>query len=117
MSIPNTFEDFLNEGTFDMDRGVWKVNEGKKYDWFDDLPPSLHNLPKNPTGKNLTKKQINDWIDYLSKKPLKELRKRQDLIRGQIKIAFDTKNDTALETLGFIENLLTSAVDKKEFGD
>lgn len=72
-------------------------------------------LPKDLS--KMSKKQIKSVIVYLSKKPVKELRKKQDLVNKQIEKAFNEKNDFAMSNLGIMRDILTEAVMKKEFGD
>jgi len=65
----------------------------------------------------LTPKQEEKTIDWFSKKSLKELRKRQETAYAQTKIAYGKKNDSALQNLQKMSELLAAAIDKKEFGD
>jgi hypothetical protein len=72
-----------------------------------------------------TEQQHEKDIEYLSKLPLSELRKRQSLIEPQRKAAIkimespDTKarGERGLKNLSIMEDHLQAAVDIKEFGD
>ncbi len=57
----------------------------------------------------------NDWVAHLQKYSLKELRRRQNITRQQIKIAFKTKNARALTELQNMYDSLTEAVYLNEF--
>jgi len=64
----------------------------------------------------LTDSKREEVIDYLVSLPLKELRKRQDLVRSQQERAYKSNNERALNNLEVMDDLLMLAVDKKEFG-
>lgn len=81
----------------------------------DALEYDLSGLPKNQT--DYTQAQHKKVIDWLAKKPTKELRKRQDLVKQQIGKAFNDRNDQALSNLHVMEKHLDTAIDKREFGD
>lgn len=70
-------------------------------------------LPKNLA--DLTGDQTYSIIKQLSKKPLKELRKRQDLVADQIKLAYQKQDIEAARNLEIQERHLTTAVDWKGF--
>jgi len=55
-------------------------------------------------------------IDKLSKMPLKELRRRQDMLRSSRKKALEQKNETLIKELDVAEKHLIHAIDRKEFG-
>lgn len=74
---------------------------------FSDLPQDL---------AQMTPEQYQRVVDYLVTKPLKELRRRQDLVAQQQEMAFQQHNDRALENLHVMQDYLADAVDKKEFG-
>ncbi len=57
----------------------------------------------------------NDWVGHLRRYPLKELRRRQNLTKQQIRIAHRAKNMTALDNLRDMEDSLTEAVYLNEF--
>lgn len=61
--------------------------------------------------------QQDQAIDELSQKPLKDLRRQQDLIRQQISTAYEQHNDDALANLQTMELVVASAIDKQVFGD
>lgn len=89
-------------------RAAKKFREKRKQD------KTLSDVPKDLT--KMSKKQRAASVEKLSKLPLGELRKRQDLNDKQIKIAFDSRNTPALNNLRVREGILAEAVDKKEFG-
>lgn len=70
-------------------------------------------LPKNLA--DLTGDQTYSIIKQLSKKPLKELRKRQDLVADQIKLAYQKQDIETARNLEIQERHLTTAVDWKGF--
>jgi hypothetical protein len=82
----------------------WSVKE-KEYE----------GLPKDLS--KFTDDQHTKVINTLSKKPLKELRKRQDLVNKQLETAHKQHNDEGLKNLQVMQKHLDSAVDKKEFGE
>jgi hypothetical protein len=82
----------------------WSVKE-KEYE----------GLPKDLS--KLTDAQHTKVINTLSKKPLKELRKRQDLVNKQLETAHKQRNDEGMKNLQVMQKHLDSAVDKKEFGE
>ena len=57
----------------------------------------------------------NDWVGRLRRYPLKELRRRQNLITQQIETAYKTENTAALNNLHDMEDSLTEAVYLNEF--
>jgi hypothetical protein len=71
---------------------------------------------KQPHEYNLN--EIEETIKSFSKKPLKELRKRQDINHAQLKDS-DKINAPAyaLKNLLVMEHILTQAVSLKEFGE
>jgi len=71
-------------------------------------------LPQDLT--KLTKKQQKDVIAFFVTLPLKELRKRQDIVKKQQKDAYKQKNDLAMKNLQVKDNMLMNSIDKKEFG-
>jgi hypothetical protein len=56
-------------------------------------------------------------IVYLSKKPLRELRRMQNIITGQQEVAYRNKHTYSLEVLRERENEVCSAISLKEFGE
>jgi len=71
-------------------------------------------------GEDLTtmkKPEIVDNLSTLSKKPLKELRRRQDLIESQMKRANEQKNTKAIKNLEIRGEMLIGAINIREFGD
>lgn len=73
----------------------------------------LGDIPKDLT--KMSEKQFDASVKKLSKLPLKELRRRQDLNEKQTKIAYDAKNDSALKNLKVREELYLEAIMEKEF--
>ena len=57
----------------------------------------------------------NDWVEHFRQYPLKELRRRQNLAKQQIRIAHRTNNDRGLAALHDVEDSLTEAVFLNEF--
>ncbi len=57
----------------------------------------------------------NDWVAHLMYYPLKELRRRQNIVKQQQRIAYRIKNTHALEGLRDMEDSLTETVYLKEF--
>ena len=76
------------------------------------IPPQL---PKDLT--QMTQKQYDDTIKYLSKLSMKELRKRQNLTKQQIQMAIDQDNRDALINLQVMERYLQDAIGIKNFED
>jgi len=76
---------------------------------------SLGTLPADLT--TLTPVQIEHSVARLSKFPLAELRRRQDLTNEQIEMAFKQRNDAALKNLHVRAEHLRLAVDRKAFGN
>lgn len=64
----------------------------------------------------MTAAEHSSAIAYLAKKPLRELRKRQDLISKQIEKAHALGNDRALSNLQIKQQHTDAAVDKRTFG-
>jgi hypothetical protein len=77
---------------------------GVQFDWPKDL-------------RKLSKADIKKGVDFLAKKPIRELRKNQDLLDAQIKIAYDKQDELALSNLQIMRKLTDSAVDVKSFGN
>ena len=75
---------------------------------FSDLPEDM---------SKYTRSQHQKVVNWLAKKPTKDLRKRQDLLNSQIEKAYTSKDDKALSNLRVMEKHLTEAIDKREFGD
>ena len=71
-------------------------------------------LPKDLT--QMTRKQNEEYIDVLSKLPLKERRRRQTQTEGLITKAFQDRDDLKLGNMQHMFDLLMFAVDKREFG-
>lgn len=65
----------------------------------------------------LTPEQSEHSVARLSKIPLAELRRRQDLTNRQIEMAFNQRNDAALANLHVRAEHLRLAVDRQAFGD
>lgn len=63
-----------------------------------------------------TPKQRKADIRALAKKPLSQLRKEQSLIEKQIQMAYQQRNDRALEALQQRQQDYTQAVMLREFG-
>ena len=63
-----------------------------------------------------TASQQRKVVAHLAKKPLKELRRHQDLIRQQHDLAYQTQNTRALENLDMMDRLVIAAIDRREFG-
>ena len=57
----------------------------------------------------------NDWVGHLRRYPLKELRRRQNLTKQQLRIAHRSQNTEALNSLRDMEDSLTEAVYLNEF--
>lgn len=81
----------------------------------DDFVGDFRDLPKDLT--KLTTKQAKRIINYLAKKPLKDLRRRQDLLDPQRKRAYDKRDDFSLDNIRVRTELLRAAIDKKVFGE
>lgn len=75
---------------------------------------SLGRFPADLT--KLTPEQTEHSISRLSKLPLTELRRRQDLTNRQIEMAFMQRNDAALSNLHVRAEHLRLAVDRQAFG-
>ena len=71
-------------------------------------------LPKDLN--DLTENQIKEIIEYLSKFPLKKLRKHQELAEIQIKLAYINKDDVVLNNMKIRHNQLIRAISLKTFG-
>jgi hypothetical protein len=71
------------------------------------------NCPKDLT--RLTARQHQEMIQGLSKRPLNELRRRQDLIVKQQQVANERGNTEALQNLAVMESHVTEAIMQKEF--
>lgn len=65
----------------------------------------------------MTNKEIEQNITILSKKSLKELRRHQDLTEKQVKIAYDQKNEKAMDNLEIRREMLIASINVKEFKD
>lgn len=76
---------------------------------------SLDTLPQDLT--TLTPDQTEKCVARLSKFPLAELRRRQDLANRQIVLAFVPSHDAALANLHVRVEHLRMAVDRQAFGD
>lgn len=76
---------------------------------------SLGTLPADLT--KLTPVQAEHCVSRLSKFPLAELRRRQDLTNQQITLAFKQRNDAALTNLHVQIEHLRLAVDRQAFGE
>lgn len=72
-------------------------------------------LPQDLTA--LTPEQYQRIVDWLITLPLKELRRRQDLVAEQQRMAYQQRNDRALANMHVMGDYLADAVGKKEFGD
>ncbi|KKN22354.1 hypothetical protein LCGC14_0916200 [marine sediment metagenome] len=57
----------------------------------------------------------NDWVGHLRQYTLKELRRRQNITKQQIVIAYNSKKTTALTELQNMADSLTEAVYLNEF--
>ena len=57
----------------------------------------------------------NDWVEHFRQYSLKELRRRQNLAKQQIRIAHRANNNRALTVLHDVEDSLTEAVFLNEF--
>jgi ribosomal protein L19E len=57
----------------------------------------------------------NDWVGHLRRYSLKELRRRQNITRQQIRIAYKAKKTTALTELHNMADSLAEAVYLNEF--
>jgi hypothetical protein len=100
-----------------------KVNDTEKYkagdhdfSKADSAKTEYAGLPKNL--EDMTGEQLRSVVDMLAKKPLKELRKRQDLVQQQIKAEMEKPDKESIRTirnLHMMEHHLMMAVDKKEF--
>jgi hypothetical protein len=73
------------------------------------------NKPLPHDLRQATRAQIREMVDYLSQKPLKDLRRRQSLNEQQTKAAYEQGNDLALSNLHIMAEVLQAAVDKGEF--
>lgn len=72
-----------------------------------------------PSDKDLTKRskaQRKRDIEVLAQKPLKELRKMQDLVSSQMRDAIAQKKTSTIDNLNLMTDDLIAAIDKKEFG-
>jgi len=74
----------------------------------------LEHLPKDLT--KLTPEQTEHVVEYFSKMPLHELRRRQNLTQKQMELAFELRNDEVLANLQVRAEHLRLAVQKKVFG-
>lgn len=73
-----------------------------------------------------TPKQHGDAVKHLAKQPLKELRRRQDLVYSQQKIAHKQwqkasgaekkRLERGMSNLDIMNNHITEAINKREFG-
>lgn len=70
-------------------------------------------IPQDLT--TLTSEQTEYCVAHLAALPLRELRKRQDIVRGQQAEAFRQKNDRAMANLRVREDHLIHAIDRKCF--
>lgn len=57
----------------------------------------------------------SDWVKYLRKLSLKELRRRQSLTNQQIQVAFKAKKSRALSVLQVMSSSLIVAIHLNEF--
>lgn len=57
----------------------------------------------------------NDWVGHLRRYSLKELRRRQEINKQQIKIAYRVKNTHALQRLQNMQDSLIEAIILNEF--
>lgn len=72
-----------------------------------------------PSDKDLTKRskaQRKRDIETLAQKPLKELRKMQDLVSTQLRDALAQKKTSTVDNLNLMTDDLIAAIDKREFG-
>ncbi len=65
----------------------------------------------------LTAEQTEHAINVRVKMSLKTLRKHQDIVKAQLQIAFDKKDNAALVNLGVREKHLIEAINRKCFPD
>lgn len=75
-------------------------------------------IPNALVGKpprTYTPEEQETIIAYFAKMALRELRKRQDLVKWQIQQAHEMRHDAVLEDLQMIQRLLSAAVDRREF--
>ena len=70
-------------------------------------------LPKDLT--KLTDQQHKDVIKFLAKKPLKELRRRQELIQAQREMAYEQGNTVGLNNLQVMDQHVIQAIMAREF--
>jgi hypothetical protein len=103
-------EDYLKKHP-GADRAKHTVKEEEK----NESSSKEESLPKDLS--KLTEGQHKKVIDDLAKKPLKELRKKQDLINSQLEIAHKKQDSGALKNLRIMQKHVDSAVNKKEFGE
>lgn len=96
------------------------IHEAKQLD----APPAL----KGKAPGTYTKADQKKAVAYFAQMSLKELRKRQDLVKAQQKMAYKmgttaidpvqrSKADTAMVNLNMMDNVLMAAVDRREFGE
>ena len=71
-------------------------------------------VPRDLT--KLTPQQYQDVVKFYASLPLKELRRRQDINKHYMKIAYEQKNDELLANQRVIEQQLFEAIDLREFG-
>jgi len=88
-------------------------NAGKKPKPINRELDGWSDLPKDLT--KLTQQQHKDVIKFLAKKPLKELRRRQDLVTAQQEMAHQQGNDFAKGNLNVMWEHLMNAVMAREF--
>lgn len=74
---------------------------------------SLGHLPEDLT--QMTTEQTQQVVEQLSRLPLRELRRRQDLTQQQSALAFELRNDDVLRNLQVRAEHLRMAVDRKCF--
>jgi hypothetical protein len=75
---------------------------------------SLEHLPQDLS--KMTPDQTEHVVEYFSKIPLPELRRRQGLTNKQIDLAFKLRNDEVLANLQIRAEHLRLAVQRKVFG-
>lgn len=92
--------------------GRKKVAEGK---WVPVKKEKKGSLPNDL--RTLTVDDVANFIKRHAAMPLKTLRRNQDIVKEQEKVAYEKRNTEELEKLDVMEWIYQAAVDVKEFGD
>lgn len=74
-------------------------------------PPNVPQL-----AQDFTPQQVEAYVAYLATQPLKELRKRQNIHRQQITLAYNQNKPTIMESEQRKFDMTTDAVSRRTFG-